>query len=247
MITGTLTTPAKNIIPTYFQSGFVADKRETLKDREARLREGQFVSLNYSQMLSEADGWSLPQSAYPKPWLYEALTSAKAGDDAKLATELDKLRRELADATGLPIHAGNALPKLEIELDDWNGPYVWLKINLLRKAIRASASSFDLAEAVRLTGYLRQFALEAHWNACQRFGTFCYDVRSLAVPYGKARGEEETHILLYYCGNLYGHLPATGTAKENLDMAQKKYEEIEACYAAKEFERTGVRYDFVCG
>jgi hypothetical protein len=112
---------------------------------------------------------------------------------------------------------------------------------------RADARELDLEEAVRLTGYLRQFALEAHWNACQRFGTFCYDVRSIAVPYKKARGEEATHILLYHYGLLCGHLPATGTAKERLDAAQKMYEEIEACYAAKEFERTGVRYDFVCG
>ena len=183
----------------------------------------------------------------PNTWLHEALTAAEAGDVAKLHGELDKLRRELADALGLPLHAGWSLPKLEIELDNWNGPYVWLKIDIAHKAIRTAADDFSLAEAVRLTGYLRQFALEAHWNACQRFGTFCYDVRSIAVPYKKARGEEATHILLYHYGLLCGHLPATGTAKERLDAAQKMYEEIEACYAAKEFERTGVRYDFVCG
>ena len=183
----------------------------------------------------------------PNAWLHEALTAAEAGDVAKLHGELDKLRRELAEALGLPLHAGWSLPKFEIELDNWNGPYVWLKINMSHKAIRTDARELDLEEAVRLTGYLRQFALEAHWNACQRFGTFCYDVRSIAVPYKKARGEEETHILLYHYGLLCGHLPATGTAKERLDAAQKMYEEIEACYAAKEFERTGVRYDFVCG
>ncbi len=247
MIVEELTIPAENIIPAYFQRGFVADQQETLSDREERLREGQFVSLNHSQMLAESAGWSPQASTYPKPWLYEALAAAEAGDVVKLATELDKLRRELADALRLPLHAGWGLPKLEIELDNWNGPYVWLKINLAHKAIRTAAADFSLAEAVRLTGYLRQFALEAHWNACQRFGTFCYDVRSIAVPYKKARGEEATHILLYYWGHLYGHLPATGTAKKQLDAAQKMYEEIEACYAAKEFERTGVRYDAVCG
>lgn len=195
---------------------------EFLDIREARLRDGQFVRVGRTDEFCP----------FPKPAAWAALEAVREAEDAdRVASdawaEARSAARELAN--GIVSELGYEPCedfRVEIEPEAPYEPAVWLHGDYAK--IRVPLENSGLAELARVATFLDCLPYWGSTVAHDPAGRPS-DSWDVAVPYHKAEGTAETHILLYDTANsrCVGHLPAAGTRAEALVQAQRLWDEIE--------------------
>lgn len=198
---------------------------EFLDTREARLRDGQFVQVRRSDEFCP----------FPQPAGWAALEAVREAEDAEMVAsdawaEARSAARELADRIVSEL-GGSPCEDFWVEIEP-SAPYepaVWL--HGTEAKVRVPLEGASLSELARIATYLDCMP---RWAYPEEIDGRCRpsDTWAVAVPYGKARGTAETHILLYDAvnGQCFGHLPAEGTKVEAVSAAQKMWDEIEESY-----------------
>ena len=196
-----------------------------LEFRERRLRDHQFAYVGHSDEFCP----------FPKPAAWAALEAVQAAEDAdRVASdawaEARSAARELAG--GIVSELGYEPCedfRVEIEPEAPYAPAVWLHGDYAK--IRVPLENFGLAELARVATFLDCLPYWGSTVAHDPAGRPS-DSWDVAVPYHKAEGTAETHILLYDTANsrCVGHLPAAGTRAEALAQAQRLWDEVEASW-----------------
>lgn len=193
-----------------------------LDAREDRLREQQFVTVPHGYEwypVRKSAGWDALEASRAHA---EALKAAEeAGAEALKAA--NDLADRIAGACG-----GDPVPGfwVEVELEAPYAPAVWL--HGVESKIRVPLLESDLAEIVRVASFL---TCVPYWAASTAHNPAGRPVDSwdVVVPYGKAKDEEATHVLLYDAATdrCIGHVPPRLACDEAIEAAQKIWDEVE--------------------
>lgn len=196
-----------------------------LDGRVERLAAQQFATVRHSN----------ERCPFPQPAGWAALEAVREAEDAEMVAsdawaEARSAARELADKIAAEL---GKVPCedfwVEVEPEAPYDPAVWLHGEYGK--IRVPLEKSSLTELARVATFLPDMP---YWAAAvEHDSTKPMLAWDLAVPYGKAHGSAETHILLYddVQGRCVGHLPAEGTRVEALAEAQRLWDEIEQSWA----------------